>query len=133
LDTVNREDGVNLSSGQQQRIALARGILASDGDDKEIILLDEPTSAFDQKTEMRIVKNILHMFDDKTVIASTHNLRLVPLFDRVLVFCGGRIEAFGTVDEVRAMSSEYRLLEASALAGTLHKRASIEHLDFLES
>ena len=50
------EKGVNLSGGEKQRLALSRGLLASE--DKEIILLDEPTSSVDSKNELLIYQNI---------------------------------------------------------------------------
>ena len=78
------EKGVNLSGGQKQRLALARGLMASE--EKEIILLDEPTSSIDTKTELEIHKNIFSHFKEKTIISSVHRLHLLHLFDVIYYF-----------------------------------------------
>ena len=93
-----KEKGVNLSGGQQQRLALARGLLACH--DKDIVLLDEPTSSLDTVTEMQIYENIFREFCGKTVISSIHRLHLLPLFDRICVFEHGKIIASGTLSEL---------------------------------
>ncbi|MEA2004014.1 MAG: ABC transporter ATP-binding protein, partial [archaeon] len=72
------EKGVNLSGGEKQRLALARGLMASK--DKEIILLDEPTSSVDFRNEIAIYDNIFREFKDKTIISSIHKLHLLPIF-----------------------------------------------------
>ena len=91
LDTDIREKGVNLSVGQRQRLALARGIFAAEQSD--IILLDEPTSSVDLMTEAQIFKNIFTHFKGKTVIATLHRLHLLPMFDRIVFLDGGTIVA----------------------------------------
>ncbi|HTL09984.1 MAG TPA: ABC transporter ATP-binding protein, partial [Chitinophagaceae bacterium] len=72
LQSNIQEKGVNLSGGQKQRLALARGILAARSSD--IILLDEPTSSVDAKTEMRIYENLFAAFKDKAVVSTLHRL-----------------------------------------------------------
>jgi ABC-type bacteriocin/lantibiotic exporter with double-glycine peptidase domain len=67
LDSSIKEKGVNLSGGEKQRLALCRGLLASV--DKEIIMLDEPTSSVDSRNEMKIYNNI-YFFDKGKIIAS---------------------------------------------------------------
>jgi len=98
LHSSIKEKGVNLSGGQQQRLALARGLLACHG--KDVVLLDEPTSSLDAKTEMQVYRNIFQGFPDKTIISSIHRLHLLPLFDRICMFERGRIVASGTFDEL---------------------------------
>ena len=98
FDSSIKEKGVNLSGGQQQRLALARGLLACD--DKDIVLLDEPTSSLDTGTEMKVYQNIFREFDGKTIVASVHRLHLLPLFDRICVFDEGRIVGVGTLAEL---------------------------------
>ncbi len=83
------EKGVNLSGGQKQRLALARGILFAR--DKEIILLDEPTSSVDQDNEERIYKSLLNLSKDKILISSVHKRNLLPMFDHIVYFEGGRV------------------------------------------
>jgi ABC-type multidrug transport system fused ATPase/permease subunit len=92
------EKGVNLSGGEKQRLALARGLLASEG--KSIILLDEPTSSVDVVNELKILQNILREFHNKTIISSVHRLHLLVFFNKIVYFRAGRIVAQGTLPEV---------------------------------
>ncbi len=100
LESSIKEKGVNLSGGQQQRLALARGLLASM--DKDIVLLDEPTSSLDTATENHVYRNIFREFAGKTIVSSIHRLHLLRQFDRICVFDKGRIIATGTLDELLA-------------------------------
>ena len=98
FDSSIRERGVNLSGGQQQRLALSRGLLTCH--DKDIVLLDEPTSSVDMKTEMQIYRNIFRGFEGKVIISSVHRLHLLALFDCIYVFEKGRIIGSGTLAEL---------------------------------
>ncbi len=98
FDSSIREKGVNLSGGQQQRLALSRGLLACH--DKDIVLLDEPTSSLDTITEITVYQNIFREFKGKTIVSTIHQLHLLPLFDRVCVFDRGEIIATGTLAEL---------------------------------
>jgi len=100
------EKGVNLSGGEKQRLALARGLMASE--DKSIVLLDEPTSSVDPTNELDIYKNIFIEFTDKTILSSIHRLHLLPLFDRIYFFSDGKIIADGTLKELLSESKEFR-------------------------
>ncbi|TSC80326.1 MAG: ABC transporter [Parcubacteria group bacterium Gr01-1014_29] len=102
------EKGVNLSGGEKQRLALARGLLASEH--KDIILLDEPTSSVDFGNELEIYKNIFESFPDKTLISSIHRLHLLSLFDSIYLFQGGRIIASGSFDDLKEHSPEFQTL-----------------------
>lgn len=108
FDSAIKEKGVNLSVGEQQRLALARGFLACR--DKQIILLDEPTSSVDAVNEMRIHQNILKEFSGRTIISSVHKLHLLHLFDQIVMFDGGRIIASGTLEELLETSPEFQEL-----------------------
>ncbi len=103
LKTDISEKGVNLSGGEKQRLALARGIFAAKTSD--IILLDEPTSSVDQTNERLIYENLFRRFADRCVVSSIHKLHLLPLFDRVYVFRDGRITAEGTPAEILAAAA----------------------------
>lgn len=83
LDTLVQEKGVNLSVGQKQRLALARGVLAAKK--STIILLDEPTSSVDEQTEIEIYKGLFQEFQNKLVISTIHHLKLLEHFDRRIV------------------------------------------------
>lgn len=103
-----REKGVNLSGGQKQRLALARGILAAR--DSQVILLDEPTSSVDPKTEAMIYEKMFQAFQDKAIISAMHRLHLLPQFDYIYVLRRGRIVAEGTFDTLRQQSPVFQEL-----------------------
>lgn len=108
VDSSLVEKGVNLSGGQKQRLALVRGLIASI--DKEIILLDEPTSSVDMINEINIYKNIFREFSEKTIISSVHKMYLLPLFDTIYFFKSGKIIASGSFEELKQNSLEFQNL-----------------------
>lgn len=77
----------NVSGGQKQAIALARIVLQ----DPQIVILDEPTSAFDQVNEARVVKFLSKWLEGRTVILSTHKKELLALTPRAVVLKDGCI------------------------------------------
>ena len=81
IDTVLGERGTGLSEGQMQRIALARAVFS----DSPILLLDESTSALDEKTEKNLLNNLRSM-TDKTVVIVTHRPAALSICDRILEF-----------------------------------------------
>lgn len=101
-----KEKGVNLSGGQQQCLALSRGFLVSHN--KDVVLLDEPTSSLDYSNGMKVYQNIFREFKGKTIVSSVHQVHLLPLFDRICVFEKGRIIASGTMLELFSSSREFR-------------------------
>ncbi len=108
LESSIQEKGVNLSGGQKQRLALARGLLAARLSD--IVLLDEPTSSVDPKTESRIYENMFEAFKDKAVVSALHRLHLLRNFDYVYVLNKGRIIDQGTFDDLRERSAAFQEL-----------------------
>jgi ABC-type bacteriocin/lantibiotic exporter with double-glycine peptidase domain len=106
--TSIQEKGVNLSGGQKQRLALARGILAAKSSD--IVLLDEPTSSIDPRTERNIYENLFAAFKGKTVISSLHRLHLLHYFDYVYILKDGYIADRGTFEELRRISLVFKEL-----------------------
>ncbi|HET6255291.1 MAG TPA: ABC transporter ATP-binding protein [Puia sp.] len=108
LESDIREKGVNLSGGQKQRLALARGILAAR--DSSLVLLDEPTSSVDPRTEAMIYDGLFATFSDKAIISSIHRLHLLPRFDYIYVLHQGRIAAEGGFEDLRAHSPIFREL-----------------------
>ncbi|HEY3900465.1 MAG TPA: ABC transporter ATP-binding protein [Chthoniobacter sp.] len=110
LDSSINEKGVNLSGGQMQRLALTRGLLACEN--KDIVLLDEPTSSLDSATEMAVYRRIFAGFAGKTIISSVHRLHLLRLFDRVCFFEDGKMIATGSLDELLAQCTPFRVLWA---------------------
>ena len=99
-DTDLAEKGLNLSVGEKQRVAITRGLLRTQR--KEILLLDEPTSSLDPKTEKQIFINLLNHFQDRTILTACHRLNLVPLFNKIIYISQGRIEEVGSFEELVA-------------------------------
>lgn len=105
LDSSIVEKGVNLSGGEKQRLALARGLLASE--EKSILLLDESTSSVDATNESAIYEQIFETYRDKTVIASIHRLHLLQMFDMIYMFEHGVIVAQGSFAELLKSSERF--------------------------
>ena len=99
LQSDIREKGVNLSGGQKQRLALARGVLAAR--DSDLVLLDEPTSSVDPRTESLIYENLFETFKDKVIVSSIHRHHLLSRFDYIYVLHQGRIVAEGDSQKLR--------------------------------
>jgi len=102
LQSSIQEKGVNLSGGQKQRLALARGILAAKSSD--IILLDEPTSSVDSKTENQIYEKLFEEYSNKVIVSSLHRLYMLTHFDYIYVLQHGSIVDQGTYSELLSKS-----------------------------
>lgn len=89
--TVLGERGATLSGGQRQRLALARALLA----DARVLVLDEATSAVDERREAHIVRELLDAAGGRTVLLVAHRLAAVQHADRIVVLDGGRVDAIG--------------------------------------
>lgn len=100
LKTSTAEKGVNLSGGEKQRLALARGFFAAK--ESSIILLDEPTSSVDPGNERLIYENLFQKFADRCIVSSLHKLYLLPMFDEAYVFQDGQLIARGSPRELLA-------------------------------
>jgi ABC-type bacteriocin/lantibiotic exporter with double-glycine peptidase domain len=98
LATDIREKGLNLSVGQKQRLALARGLFAARL--SSFILMDEPTSSVDLATEKAILSNVIDEYSNATLIVSLHRLHLLPKFSRIIMLDAGRVIADGATDEL---------------------------------
>jgi ABC-type multidrug transport system fused ATPase/permease subunit len=90
------ERGVKLSGGQRQRLAIARTLLL----DPPILILDEPTSAVDAETDEKIQKAIARVCLGRTVFVIAHRLWTIQNAHRILVINQGRVEQFGTPQEL---------------------------------
>lgn len=102
------EKGVNLSGGQKQRLALARGLFAAR--ESEIVLLDEPTSSIDPKTELKIYHQLFQEFSDKVIVSSLHRLHLLKHFDYIYVMEKGDIVAEGKLESLLQGSEHFKEL-----------------------
>ena len=108
IHTDIRERGVNLSGGEQQRIALARGIYAAH--DSSILLLDEPTSSIDPYHESRFYNELFAAFTDTCIICAVHGLHLLPRFDQIFVLQDGSVCESGTFSELVRESAVFQSL-----------------------
>jgi len=108
LQSNIQEKGVNLSGGQKQRLALARGILAAKSSD--IILLDEPTSSVDSKTENQIYEKLFEEFSNKVIVSTLHRLYMLTHFDYIYVLQHGNIVDEGTFDKLLTSSPIFQEL-----------------------
>lgn len=91
LDTQTLEAGKRFSGGETTRIALARALLY----DAPILLLDEPFVGVDASRESEILKTILDVFSDKTIVMITHHLLGIEQFDRLVFLSDGAIAIDG--------------------------------------
>jgi len=105
-----KEKGVNLSGGQKQRLALARGVFVAK--DSALILLDEPTSSVDPKTEANIYQQLFKEFSDKAILSTLHRLHLLPQFDYIYIMDQGRIVDEGTFEKLFATSDIFQDMRA---------------------
>ncbi|MCL1842815.1 MAG: ABC transporter ATP-binding protein/permease [Defluviitaleaceae bacterium] len=96
-------DGVDLSGGQWQRVAIARGLYRI----HDVIVLDEPTAAIDPIEESRIYEKFIEISKDKTAVIVTHRLGSTKIADRIIVVENGKITAAGRHDELMATDGTY--------------------------
>ena len=101
--TVSGERGVTLSGGQKQRISIARAYYK----DAPILILDDSVSAVDTKTEEGILKNIREKRAGKTTILIASRVSTVAKLDRIIVLNEGKLEGFGTHEEMVKSSPTY--------------------------
>ncbi|MCJ7546658.1 MAG: ABC transporter ATP-binding protein/permease [Deltaproteobacteria bacterium] len=103
------EQGVNLSEGQKQRLALARALIK----DSDILILDEPTAQLDGQTEQSIFEALPRLYQGKTVVIVSHHLSLVRHARYVLLINEKQVVAAGTHEELMRASVYYRKSIAS--------------------
>lgn len=111
LESSIKEKGVNLSGGEVQRLAVARGLLASIG--KGIVLLDEPTSSLDALNERMVFDRLVREMGGRLIVCATHKLQILDRFDVVVVFDGGRVVGMGTPAELLENCPAYKRLVES--------------------
>ncbi|HZU84189.1 MAG TPA: ABC transporter ATP-binding protein [Polyangiaceae bacterium] len=120
FDTVVGERGVQLSGGQKQRIALARALVWQ----PKILILDDPLSAVDAKTEAAILDAIERHASRGTVLLITHRVAAAARCQRVVVLDEGRVVEQGTHDELTRAGGLY-----AAFAEEQKMARELEELD----
>ncbi|WXL27139.1 type I secretion system permease/ATPase [Ectopseudomonas mendocina] len=86
----------SLSGGQRQAVGLARVLLQ----DPPVVLLDEPTAAFDQTSEAQVIEYMKKWLGDRTLILTTHKQSMLALVDRVVVLSQGSVVMDGPLNQV---------------------------------
>jgi ABC-type bacteriocin/lantibiotic exporter with double-glycine peptidase domain len=96
FDTFIGDRGAGLSSGQQQRIAIARAILK----DADVIILDEATSALDSDSEKNILEQLCRLYSDKTMIVISHRLSAICDMEEIVCMDTGKVVESGNHEEL---------------------------------
>lgn len=112
IDTVVGSGGVRLSGGQAQRLALARTLCHK----RPVLILDDPFSALDQKTEKAVFANLKEMAAECIVIIISHRLYLFPEMDQVIWMDQGRA-AVGAHETIKSEYTEYAKLYEAQTTG----------------
>jgi ABC-type multidrug transport system fused ATPase/permease subunit len=116
-DTELGERGAKLSGGERQRIAVARAFLK----DAPILILDEPTSSIDSKTEAVILDALERLMAGRTTFMIAHRLSTIRKADKLLVLDQGRLVEQGTHDELLENGGLFRQMY-DLQAGTVDER-----------
>jgi ABC-type multidrug transport system fused ATPase/permease subunit len=122
-ETVLGERGAAISGGERQRIAVARAFLKN----APILILDEPTSSVDSKTEAVILAALERLMMGRTTFMIAHRLSTLHHADRILVLNRGRLVEQGTPAELWAAGGLYRqLCDAQVTSMRGSTRAGLE-------
>ncbi len=97
------KDGVDLSGGQWQKIAIARAYMR----DAQVMILDEPTAALDARSEFEVFERFKELSDNRTAVLISHRFSSVRMADRILVLADGKVESSGTHEQLMAQNGRY--------------------------
>ncbi len=107
------EEGVDLSGGEWQKIALARAYIR----DAQVLILDEPTAALDARAEYEVFLRFSELVAGRMAILISHRFSTVRMADRIIVLRHGRVEEEGSHDELLARGGLYEELFTMQAAG----------------
>lgn len=97
------ENGVDLSGGEWQKLALARAYLR----DAQVLILDEPTAALDARSEFEVFQRFAELTEGKTALFISHRFSTVRMADRIIVLQNGRIAEDGDHDQLFRLGGRY--------------------------
>lgn len=97
------EDGIDLSGGQKQKVAIARALYK----DGNVVILDEPTAALDALAEASIYQSFNELVKGKTAIYISHRLSSTKFCDHIAFFDSNGLEEYGTHDELMEKKGKY--------------------------
>jgi ATP-binding cassette subfamily C protein LapB len=97
------ERGESLSGGQRQAVSLARAIVKK----PSILVLDEPTSSMDAKSEQRFVAKLKEADFDTTLMVITHRTSLLTLVDKVIIMENGQVAGIGSTDQFMKAQTDH--------------------------
>lgn len=103
LFKIYEEDGIELSGGEAQKLAIARALYK----DAPVVILDEPTAALDPKAEYDIYTKFLSLVDSKTAVFISHRLSSTKFCDRIVVLREGKIVETGSHSELLSQNGYY--------------------------
>lgn len=112
-NTLIGENGTSLSSGQRQRISIARAFLKN----AKILLLDEISSSLDVDNEIQIQKSLQNLVKEKTVIVISHRIKSIENVDKIVVIDEGKVCDSGTHNELLNRCKIYKDLVTKSELG----------------
>jgi ABC-type multidrug transport system fused ATPase/permease subunit len=122
-DTMLGERGTKLSTGQRQRLSIARALLKN----APILILDEPTAALDAETELRVLDNLAAWGKGRAVFLITHRLSTIRRADQVIYVQDGKVLEHGSHERLMATAggAYRRLVEGEEAAARLQPQAAV--------
>jgi ATP-binding cassette, subfamily B, bacterial len=107
------DDGVDLSGGEWQKIALARAYIR----DAQVLILDEPTAALDARAEYEVFLRFSELVAGRMAVLISHRFSTVRMADRIIVLRNGKVEEQGSHEELLAKHGLYEELFTMQAAG----------------